>query len=96
MTLYVISNMDRPNSLELRLATREAHLAYVKATTHVQLRVAGPFLDNDGKMIGSMLVVEADDPAHVAEFVKNDPYGKAGLFQSTDIRAWKVTLGALG
>jgi len=27
--------------------------------------------------------------------VKNDPYGKAGLFDSVEVRPWKVTVGSL-
>ena len=96
MTLYVIASMDKPGSLALRLGTREAHLAYVKTVTMARFRVGGPFLSSDGTMIGSMIIVEADDPAHVAEFVKNDPYVKAGLFERTEVRPWKVTVGTLG
>jgi uncharacterized protein YciI len=47
-------------------------------------------------MIGSLLIVEADDPAKVADFVANDPYGKAGLFERVETQAWKVTVGSLG
>ena len=92
--LFVISCVDKPDSLPLRMATREAHLAYVKATKLVTFRAGGPFLDENGTMVGSMIIVESDDPAKVAEFVKNDPYGKAGLFESATVRPWKVTVGA--
>ena len=96
MTLYVITGMDRPGTADLRLATREAHLAFVRDQTLVRFRVGGPFLSPDGRMIGSMIIVEADDPAAVTEFVNNDPYGKAGLLERTKIRPWKVTVGTLG
>ncbi len=96
MTLYVLTSMDKPGSGDLRLATREAHLAYVRTTTIVRFRVGGPFLSADGNMIGSMIIIEADDPAQVADFIKNDPYVKGGLFERTDVRPWKVTIGTLG
>ena len=95
MSLYVIVCIDKPDLLDRRMATREAHFAYVKATEHVRFRVGGPFLSDSGTMTGSMLIVEADDPAMVDEFVKNDPYGKAGLFDSVEVRPWKVTVGSL-
>ncbi len=95
MSLYVIACIDKPDLLDRRMATREAHFAYVKATEHVRFRVGGPFLSDSGTMTGSMLIVEADDPAMVDEFVKNDPYGKAGLFDSVEVRPWKVTVGSL-
>lgn len=96
MSLYVLICTDKPDSLPLRMATREAHLAFVKASTNVAVRLGGPFLSPEGVMIGSMLIVEASSPEDVADFVKNDPYGKAGLFQSVDVRPWMVTVGALG
>ena len=95
MSLYVIICSDKPNSLETRMATRDAHLAYARANNHVQIRVGGPFLSEDGTMNGSMLIVEADDPAEVDAFVKDDPYGKAGLFETVDVRPWKATVGSI-
>jgi uncharacterized protein len=96
MSLYVILCTDKPDSLALRMATREAHLAYVKATTFVQFRLGGPFLSDEGEMVGSMLIVDAEDRSKVDAFVKNDPYGVAGLFESVEIGPWKVTVGSLG
>lgn len=96
MGLYVIICIDKPDSLPLRMATREAHLAYVKATNSLKFYVGGPFLSDDGAMAGSMIIVEADERAKVDAFVENDPYGMAGLFASVEVRPWKVTVGALG
>jgi hypothetical protein len=42
-----------------------------------------------------MFILEADDVAAVEAFARDDPYGRAGLFQSRDIRPWRVTIGAL-
>lgn len=96
MSHYVIICIDKTDVLDLRMATREAHLAYVKETSLVRFHVGGPFLSADGAMVGSMLIVEADDPAKVEKFVADDPYGKAGLFESVEIRPWKPTVGTLG
>jgi uncharacterized protein YciI len=91
--LYVIHCVDKPNSLALRMATREAHLGYVRIQRSVTFRVGGPYLSPEGTMIGSMLIVEADKPEQVREFVAGDPYGKAGLFERVEVRPWKVTAG---
>ena len=93
--LYVIHCVDKPDSLSLRMATREEHLAYVRETPLVQFRAGGPFLSPEGAMVGSMLIVESEDPARVEEFVANDPYGKAGLFARVEVRPWKVTVGTI-
>jgi hypothetical protein len=94
MTLFVLSCIDRPGSLERRMAAREAHLAYV-ADNRAMVRVAGPYLDDDGQMIGSMFVLEASDRGAVEAFSAADPYVLAGLFERVDIRIWRVSVGAI-
>jgi uncharacterized protein YciI len=87
--LFVIIAKDKPDSLPLRMSTRAAHLEYVKATGAV--RLAGPFLDPKGEMSGSLIIIEAADLNAAKEWQANDPYVKAGLFQSAQVEAWKAT-----
>lgn len=86
--LFCIICTDRPFAEEVRLANREAHLSYWRKGKGLQF--GGPFTSDDGEhMSGSFLVVEAEDRAAVTALAAEDPYAKAGLFQSVDIRAWK-------
>ena len=94
MPLFVISARDRADSLELRMATREAHFAYVNAHPGF-VRLGGPYLDEEGRMAGSLMVVECEDLAAAERFHAGDPYKTAGLFESSTVDPWKVTLGAL-
>lgn len=92
MAEFVLIALDKPGALALRLATREAHLAHAASSEAVRIRLAGPFLDAQGEMIGSLLIIEADDLAAAQAFSAADPYVKAGLFQSLEIRPWRQTL----
>ena len=92
--LFVITAIDREGSLQLRMATREAHLAYAKETGAV--RLGGPFLNAQGEMAGSLLIIEAADLGAARIWAANDPYAKAGLFQSTDVRGWKAGINNCG
>ncbi|KQW69233.1 hypothetical protein ASE17_12690 [Phenylobacterium sp. Root77] len=92
MTVFVLHCLDKPASLDLRLANREAHLAYVSGFK-AHLKLGGPMLNEAGEMAGSMLIVEFDDIEQVRAFSADDPYAKAGLFQRVDITAFKPTLG---
>ncbi|MGI8842001.1 MAG: YciI family protein [Caulobacteraceae bacterium] len=94
MTTFALICIDKPDSLSLRLATREAHFDYVRAHPGV-IRLAGPFLDEAGEMTGSLLLIEAADPAAARAFSAADPYVLAGLFKWVEIRAWKATVGTL-
>ena len=90
--LYAIICIDKPGALETRKANRDAHLAHIRGTDGAILQ-AGPFLDAEGQMCGSLLIYEAEDKAAVEAWVEADPYGKAGLFQSVEIRPWNRVIG---
>jgi len=91
--LFVIHAVDRDGDGSLRQNNREAHLGFLaQAGTNVKL--AGPLLSEDGSaMVGSMLVIEAESLAEARAWADNDPYRKADLFVSVDIRPWKAALG---
>jgi uncharacterized protein YciI len=96
MALFVISYIDKPNSLAVRMANREAHLAYAHADDKpAKVKLGGPYLDEKGDMAGSLIIVEAPTRADAMAFTKNDPYVRAGLFGSIDVRAYRVTMNKL-
>ncbi|PIW26427.1 MAG: hypothetical protein COW30_15280 [Rhodospirillales bacterium CG15_BIG_FIL_POST_REV_8_21_14_020_66_15] len=91
---YVIFAIDKPGRTDLRQENRPAHLEYLKANKDI-IVTAGPMQSDDGAaMIGSMLVLDVDGRAAVEDFARNDPYAKAGLFESTVIKRWKRTVPA--
>jgi uncharacterized protein YciI len=75
------------------MATREAHLAYVGAA-RAMIRAAGPLLDANGEMTGSLFIMDCPDEDAVSAFSRDDPYRLAGLFETVEIRAWRQTVGA--
>lgn len=92
--LFVFTGTDKPNSLETRLSTRPGHLEFLKEIAESgALKLGGPFLDADGKPCGSMLVIEAVDIDAAKALVARDPYAKAGVFASTEMRPWNWTFG---
>lgn len=92
----MIYTTDKDDALDLRTANREAHLAYVKDHEKVKIIGAGPWLDDDtGDMKGSLLVVEANCINCINDWLKNDPYVKAGLTARATIhplKAWMTNL----
>lgn len=82
---------DKPGHLEVRKANRQAHLDYLAATGVVEM--AGPFLNAEGGMDGSLLVLEVADLQAAEDWAAADPYARADLFQSVEIREWKKVIG---
>lgn len=90
MPLFAIICTDRPGQLDLRISQRPAHLAFLRASDCV--RMAGPMI-RDGGMIGSLLVVEAEDRAAAESWAAEDPFAKAGLFGQVRIEEWMKVIG---
>ena len=80
---------DRPGSLDLRMAQRPDHVAFLDAlNAEGKLGFAGPFLDEAGKPCGSLVVIEAADRDAAEGIARSDPYARAGLFADVQIRPW--------
>ena len=88
--LIALIARDKPGALQTRLDNRSAHLAYIEETGVVSQ--AGPLLDGDA-MIGSLVVLDVEDLAVAQSWADNDPYAKAGLFQSVELIPWKKVIG---
>lgn len=89
--LVALIARDKPNNLQVRLDNRDAHLAYIKETGVVAQ--AGPLMDQDGTMIGSLIILDVDDMAAAQGWADNDPYAKADLFETVDLITWKKVIG---
>ena len=89
--LVAVITTDKDGALQTRLDNRDAHLAYIKETGIVAM--AGPFLDADGAMCGSLIVLDVDSVDAAESWAENDPYNKAGLFSDVRIQEWKKVVG---
>ena len=87
--IFTLICKDKPGSLDVRMASRPAHLDYLAALNEAGgLKFAGPLIGDDGKPFGSLVAVEAEDRAAAEAIAAGDPYAKAGLFASVEISQW--------
>lgn len=91
MPLYALICTDKPDHEDLRKANRAAHLAYIDETGAVVH--GGPFLNAQGGMIGSLVILDLPDRAAVENWAGGDPYARAGLFGDVRIEEWKKVIG---
>ncbi|MBB4003791.1 YciI-like protein [Aurantimonas endophytica] len=85
--LYALLCDDKPNSLQLRMDTRAEHLAHLNGLGDA-LKFACPFLDENDKPCGSMVVIEAESREAAKAIADRDPYAVAGLFETVTVRPW--------
>ncbi len=78
---------DKPGHLNVRMDTRPAHVDHLNALNEAgTLKMAGPFLDAEGKPCGSLVIVEAETIEAAIAIADSDPYTKAGLFESVEVK----------
>ncbi len=90
--LFVALCTDKPDHVDLRLSTRAAHLAFLE-THAAKVKLGGPFLAGDSP-VGSMLILDCESEDAARALLADDPYAKAGLFSSVEVRPWKRVVGA--
>jgi hypothetical protein len=88
MKTYIITCLDKKNSLKKRLANRQLHLEYLKKLKN-KLILAGPILNKNNKPKGSVLILKFQNRLQLRSFLKNDPYSKVGLFETINIDIFK-------
>jgi uncharacterized protein len=95
MPYFVVYALDKLNREAARLDQRAAHRARLRDHGHpVSVQVGGPLLDAEGRMIGSLLVVEAASASAVEAFVAGDPYQPADVYGSVRVHPFVWGLGS--
>ena len=94
---YVVTAWDGTDdgALDRRLATRPRHLERIEPFVESgNALVGGAILDDDGRMIGSVLVMEFETRDALDEWVRNDPYTTEGVWKQVDVRPYRAAVGA--
>lgn len=94
--LYAIICEDTPDSLELRMATRPAHIERLHALQNAgRLVLAGPHpaidSENPGAagFTGSLVVAEFDSLAEAQQWANSDPYLAAKVYTKITVKPFK-------
>lgn len=94
--LYALICKDKPGEgLALRQQTRPAHLAHLESLG-TKVKTAGALWDDSGTSpVGSLLIIEAADIEEARALAAADPYAKAGVFETVEVRPWKHVIGCV-
>ncbi|MES1926194.1 YciI family protein [Salinisphaera sp. T31B1] len=86
---YLIETYDKPDHHDLRLSTRDVHLAYLDANAE-RLIACGAKLDDAGEIAsGGIYLVDVDTRAAAERFIEADPFHQAELFERVVITRWR-------
>ena len=93
MPQFLITARDKASSTDLRKRTRSDHLDWARSHAD-RILMAGPILTEDeADMIGSVFLISAASLEDARLWNEDDPYSRAGLFQSVDIMPVRWLLG---
>jgi uncharacterized protein YciI len=87
--LFALVALDRPNSVERRMAIRPEHLKHLDALGE-NLVLAGPFLNEKEEGVGSIVVIEAPSIDAAREMFNRDPFVRENLFDQITIKPWRL------
>ena len=88
---FMIRAYDGPNMLDRRLAVRPRHLEGMKRLGR-QIICAGGILDNEGKMKGSVLVLELESRAALDDYLAVEPYVTEGVWDKVEVEIMNVVI----
>ena len=97
--LYSIVGIDKPDSLEARLAVRPDHVARLNELKQQgRLIIAGPnpAIDSDDPgdagFSGSIIIAEFESLAAAQAWADADPYLESGAYESVVVKPFKKVL----
>ncbi|HUU99591.1 MAG TPA: YciI family protein [Bacteroidales bacterium] len=80
-----------PQAPERRLKARPEHLEKISVLKkNGEFHFGGAILDDDGQMIGSMIVYEFPDRASLDMRLKDEPYINKGVWEKIEIRPFRL------
>ncbi len=85
---FMIHNINAPDALARRPQLEQAHWDYLRALQH-RMITAGPYFSSDGETrIGSIFIVDFPNAAVAKEWIDEEPFTKAGLYQRYTIHVY--------
>ncbi len=81
---YIVRAYDGENMLEKRMEVRPRHLENMSKVKGKVL-FAGGLLDDAGKMKGSVLILDFDDPALIDDYLASEPYIQEKVWEKVEV-----------
>ena len=87
---FAVICLDRPDAGELRAKARLSHLEYIDPH-RPKMQIGGALLDDAGEeRVGMMFAIDLPSREAVEALMRDEPYNKAGIFESVVIRRMNV------
>ena len=88
---YAIIAHDGKGMLEKRLVVRQRHLENI-ARIKGKVICAGGILDEEGKMAGSVMILDFDSKELLDEYLKSEPYIQEHVWDTVEVERMNVVI----
>ena len=88
---FIVKAYDGEGMLEKRMAVRPRHLEGMRKLGNQSI-CAGGRLDGEGRMKGSVLVMEFEDRAALDAYLASEPYVTEGVWEKIEAEPMNVVL----
>lgn len=89
--LIIVHDGKDKEALDRRMKVRPLHFEAAKELKrHNKFVTGGAILDDNGKMIGSKMVVQFDSEDGLVYWMSHEPYITGNVWQSIDVKPFKV------
>ncbi|GAA2082137.1 YciI family protein [Actinomadura alba] len=87
---FLIMAHGRPGVLAISDALSQAHRHYLDEGYHERLIACGPLLSDDGaEWRGTAILAELPDRSSAEALIAQEPYARAGLYESVEVHDWR-------
>lgn len=93
MKQYLITAYDHTDegAFERRMNVRPHHLDGAKALKETgNYVIGGAMLNDDGKMIGSVMILQFETDEALEAWKQGEPYITQGIWETVDVKPFKV------
>ena len=95
MKQYLVTGYDYTDegALQRRMDVRQHHLDNLKALKESgNFIIGGAVLNDEGNMIGSVMIMQFETDEELEAWKKSDPYVTQKIWESVDIKPYKVAV----
>jgi uncharacterized protein len=93
MNQYLITGYDGTdeNALERRMNVRPFHLEGAKKLKENEnFIIGGAMLNDEGKMIGSTMILQFENESELQNWIDNEPYIQQKVWEKFEIKPFRV------
>ena len=86
---FIITGLDGPNKMEKRMEVRPRHLENLGKLSG-KVICGGGLLDDEGKMKGSVMIIDFAGQEQLEEYLRTEPYITEGVWETVTAERYNV------